>query len=84
MDQQETYVKIYKTYLQLRDEVMESSEETSLPGHYTGPVCPKAAGRGPAKGCSTTTGDGWLNLWLFVFVEYTYLILLKKATKKSS
>ena len=58
VDQQETYVKIYKCYLQLRDELMGSSEETSLPGHYTGPVCPQAANRGPAKGCSTITGDG--------------------------
>ena len=58
VDQQETYVKIYKCYLQLCDELMGSSEETSLPGHYTGPVCPQAANRGPAKGCSTITGDG--------------------------
>ena len=57
VDQQETYVKIYKCYLELQDEVMGSSE-TSLPGHYTGPMCNLAAGHGPAKGCSTTIGDG--------------------------
>ena len=58
VDQQVSYVKVYKSYLELRDEVMGSTEETSLPGHHTGPVRPQAAGRGQARGCSTTTGDG--------------------------
>ena len=46
VEQQQEYVKVYKRYLELRDELIDSSEGSSLPGLYTGPVRPQAANSG--------------------------------------
>ena len=42
--QQTDFIKIYEKYLKLRDELLEdTSEDSSLPGLYTGPVHPQAS-----------------------------------------
>ena len=42
--QQTDFIKIYEKYLELRDELLEdTSEDSSLPGLYSGPVHPKAS-----------------------------------------
>ena len=46
LEQQKEYVQVYKRYLELRDELMESSDSSSLPGLHTGPMRPQAARRG--------------------------------------
>ena len=46
VEQQREYVQVYKRYLELRDQLMESSNSTSLPVLHTGPMRPLAASRG--------------------------------------
>ena len=50
-EQQVQFVKIYEKYLELRDELLEdSSDDSSLPGLYTGPVHPQAStSTGPVR-----------------------------------
>ena len=49
VEQQHEYVKIYSCYLELWDKLMGSDDDSSLPGLYTGPMRPQAAGRGPPR-----------------------------------
>ena len=46
VEQQKEYVQIYKQYLELRNEFMDASEGSCLPGLHTGPTRPQAARRG--------------------------------------
>ena len=46
LEQQREYVQVYKRYLELRHELMESINSRSLPGLHTGPMRPLAASRG--------------------------------------
>ena len=54
--QQTEFIQVYEKYLILRDQLLEeSSEDTSLPGLYTGPVRPRAApSTGAARRCNST------------------------------
>ena len=58
VEQQSSYVKVYKLYLELRDELMDSKDSSSLPGLYSGPVRPQAARGGLARGSSTAAAEG--------------------------
>ena len=43
-EQQTMFIQVYKKYLTIRDELLESSGlGSSLPGLYSGPVLPQAA-----------------------------------------
>ena len=55
VEQQQEYVQVYKRYLELRDELIDSSEGSSLPGLYSGPVLPQAASTGRAIGSDATS-----------------------------
>ena len=59
-DQQTEFIKIYEQYLIIRDQLLEeSSEDTSLPGLYTGPVRPRSApSTGDARRCDSATSRG--------------------------
>ena len=57
VEQQKEYVEVYKRYLEIRDELMDSSGGPSLPGLHAGPLRPQAARHGWARDCSTTTGE---------------------------
>ena len=46
LEEQRDYVQVYKCYLELRDELIESSDSACLPGLHTGPMRPLAASRG--------------------------------------
>ena len=45
VEQQKEYVEVYKQYLEIRDELMDSSGGPCLPGPYAGPLRPQAARR---------------------------------------
>ena len=57
VEQQREYVQVYKRYLELRDELMESSDSTSLPGLHTGPMRPQTARHGEATESGNTSGS---------------------------
>ena len=45
VEQHLAYVEVYKQYLEIRDEFMDSKEGSSLPGLHIGPLRPQAARR---------------------------------------
>ena len=57
VEQQKDYVEVYKCYLELRDELIDPSNGSSLPGLHTGPVRPQAAHCGQTRGSSTATEE---------------------------
>ena len=58
VEQQKEYVEVYKRYLELRAELIDPSNGSSLPGLHTGPVGPQAAHSGQTRGSSTDTEEG--------------------------
>ena len=55
--QQKEYFQIYKRYLELRDDLIDSSEGFSLPGLHTCPMRPQTARHGEATESGNTSGS---------------------------